>query len=86
MGAKRRMTPARATAVLLAGSVLMSCAGREPVEQAAPPDVEQIARELGCGGDEVAVCIDVNCEPEEFQCVPRNDVKRFFKAGEFRHR
>jgi hypothetical protein len=44
----------------------------------------EAARALGCIDDEVAVCMDSNCELEEYYCAPRDDVRKMFKAGEFR--
>ena len=49
------------------------------------PDISQIAELIGCRPDEVAVCIEVNCEPDQYACTNRGDVKDMFKAGEFRH-
>jgi len=49
------------------------------------PTAQEAARVLGCSHDEVAICIEVNCEIEEFQCAAREDVKRMFKAGEYRY-
>lgn len=49
------------------------------------PSAEEAARALGCADDEVALCIQTNCELEEFQCVYREDARQMFRAGEFRH-
>lgn len=46
---------------------------------------EEAARLLGCGHEEVAVCIQTNCELEEYYCAPSDDVKRMLRAGEFRY-
>lgn len=46
------------------------------------PTVAEIARDLGCRADEVAVCIEVNCRPDQFTCVPRGRV-RDMMAPEF---
>ena len=46
---------------------------------------EEAARLLGCDHDEVAVCIQTNCELEEYHCAPREDAKKMFRAGEFRY-
>ena len=45
----------------------------------------EAARLLGCDHDEVAVCIQTNCELEEYYCAPSDDVKKMFRAGEFRY-
>ncbi|MEM7502609.1 MAG: hypothetical protein AAF417_11225 [Pseudomonadota bacterium] len=39
------------------------------------PTVAEIARDLGCRNDEVAVCIEVNCRPDQFTCVPRDRMR-----------
>ena len=46
---------------------------------------DEAARILGCSHNEVAVCIQTNCEIEEYYCAPRDDVKKMFRAGEFRY-
>ncbi len=67
----------------LAGIGLAACAGTETAPREQDPDIEQIAREIGCTPEEVAVCIDVSCEPDEFYCADRTDVRKLFRAGEF---
>jgi hypothetical protein len=32
------------------------------------------------------VCIDVNCEPDEFSCVEREDARKLFRADDHWHR
>ena len=41
---------------------------------------------LGCNDDEVAICIQTNCEIEEYYCTPREDARKMFRAGDFRHK
>jgi hypothetical protein len=65
---------------------LGACAASDPrtsarLTQTTPAEA---ARALGCNDDEVAVCMDSNCELEEYYCAPREDVRKMFKAGEFR--
>ena len=54
-------------------------------ERKRPVSAEQAAKLLGCGDDDVAVCIQTSCELEEYYCTEREDVRKMFKAGEFRH-
>jgi hypothetical protein len=67
-------------------AMLTACAGGGPVDPVREPGIEQIAEAIGCTSEEVAVCIEVNCDVEDYQCAARDDVRRMFKAGEFRHR
>jgi hypothetical protein len=73
----------RTVFIAMATTGLAACAGTEPAAREKDPDVEQIAREIGCTSEEVAICIGVNCEPEDFYCTNRADVRKLFKAGEF---
>lgn len=50
-----------------------------------PASAEQAARMLGCSHDEVAVCIQTNCELEEFYCANSEDARQMFRAGEYRY-
>lgn len=61
---------------------LAGCAAEGPSERRANPSVAEIARSLGCGRNEVAVCIDVNCEPEDYRCAPRASARDLL-SGEF---
>jgi len=65
---------------------LAACAGSEPVNPSGEARIEEIAKSIGCTSDEVAVCIEVDCKPEDYYCAAREDVRKMFKAGEFRHR
>ena len=51
-----------------------------------PPSAQEAARILGCNDDEVAICIQTNCEIEEYYCTPREDARKMFRAGDFRHK
>jgi hypothetical protein len=61
------------------------CVNTDHVASARPPDHAEIAKSLNCTSEQVALCVETNCEPEEFQCADRGDVRDMFKAGEFRH-
>ena len=71
------------SAVCIVG--LAACASTKSTDRDRDPDISQIAELIGCRPDEVAVCIEVNCEPDQYACTNRGDVKDMFKAGEFRH-
>lgn len=66
--------------------VLSACASSEQTRQLEKIDAKDIAEAAGCTRDEVAVCIEIDCQPEEYQCAPRSAVLELFKAREFRHR
>ena len=71
--------------LLLCLAVLGACATPAPVDRQREPRVDEIARALGCAADQVAVCIEVNCEPQDYVCAARGDVKELFGADDFRH-
>jgi len=60
-----------------------ACANTQHAER--EQHVKDIAQTIGCAEDEVAFCVETNCEPEEYVCTNRGDVREMFKAGEFRH-
>jgi hypothetical protein len=67
--------------------VCSACAAENPypatqVTQITPAEATRL---LGCQDDEVAMCIETNCELEDYYCANRGDVREMFKAGEFRH-
>lgn len=62
---------------------LTACASSEPNEHPREPSAAEIAELIGCNSDEVALCIETNCELKEWHCAPRNDVRDMFKAGDF---
>ena len=65
--------------------VLGACASDGQPAQQDRIDAREIAAKAGCESDEVAVCIQVDCQPEEYQCAARDDVVELFKARDFRH-
>ena len=80
--------------LLVAGCLLgvLGCASTDVDEDGfvadrkRPPSAEEAARVLGCTDDQAAVCIQTNCEIEEFYCANREDVRMMFRAGDFRHK
>lgn len=60
-------------------AVLAACATGETVDRRYEPDVGEIRRMLGCGSDQVAVCIEVNCEPADYVCAARGDFRDMFE-------
>lgn len=73
-----------ALAILVAS--LTACAGSEPTALKREPSASEIAQIIGCAPNEVALCIEVNCELEEWRCADSNDVRDMFKAGDFTNR
>lgn len=61
---------------------LAACGATGPVEDRRKPRPEEIARSLGCARDEVAVCIEINCDAEDYQCAPRGSARDML-SGEF---
>ena len=43
----------------------------------------EVAEYAGCSHDQVAMCMDTNCEPDEFQCVDRADAHTMRGVPEF---
>ena len=70
-------------AILVA--LLTACASSEPYERTREPTASEVAKLIGCRSNEVALCIEVNCELEEWRCADSNDVRDMFKAGDFNH-
>jgi hypothetical protein len=62
---------------------LTACASTEGNDRTPTPTAAEVAKVIGCNSDEVALCIEVNCELEEWHCANRNDVRDLFKAGDF---
>ena len=62
---------------------LTACASSEPYERTREPTASEVAKLIGCRSNEVALCIEVNCELEEWRCADSNDVRDMFKAGDF---
>jgi hypothetical protein len=62
---------------------LTACAGTDPNYRTPTPGAAEVAKLIGCSTDEVAVCIEVNCELEDWQCSPRDDVRHMFKVNDF---
>ena len=71
--------------LLTACVVLSACASSEQTKALTQVDAKEIAAAAGCSRDEVAVCIEIDCQPEEYRCAPRADVLSLFKARDFRH-
>jgi hypothetical protein len=70
-----------ALAILVAS--LTACASSEPRAQNREPSASEIAQIIGCAPNEVALCIEVNCELEEWRCADSDDVRKMFRAGDF---
>jgi hypothetical protein len=62
---------------------LTACASSEPKEHAGEPSAAEVVKLIGCNSDEVALCIEVNCDIEEWHCAPSDEVRDMFKAGDF---
>jgi hypothetical protein len=66
-------------------AILGACASGGETRQLEVIDPKEIAKAAGCAHDEVAVCIEIDCQPYEYRCAARSDVLKLFKAGEFRY-
>jgi len=73
--------------LLTAGLVLSGCAAESPYpsSQVTQTTPQEAARLLGCQNDEIAFCMETNCELEEYRCTKRSEVRDLLKAGDFRH-
>ena len=65
-------------AMLFALAVTGGCATGEPIERDRDPDIREIARALGCSSTQVAVCVEVNCDPEDYVCAERGEMRDLF--------
>jgi len=55
-------------------------------EQHRYPTAQEAAIRIGCSEEQVAMCVAINCELEDYYCSNSDDVRKMFKADEFRHR
>ena len=78
-----RMNETKLLTLAILFAYLTACAGSEPTALAREPSASEIAKLIGCSPQEVAMCIEVNCELEEWYCADSNDVRDMFKAGDF---
>jgi len=70
-------------------TALVACATGEPANRQsepameeramAEPDMEEIRRALGCSSDQVAICIDADCEPDEYVCGENVELRNLFE-------
>ena len=56
----------------------------EPRDQHRYPTAQEAAISLGCSDEQLAMCIGINCELEDYYCADKDDVRKMFKADEFR--
>ena len=54
------------------------CATSETVNREPKPDLRQIAQALGCTKNQVAVCIDVDCDAEDYVCADKTEMRELF--------
>lgn len=64
-------------------TALSACAGREAVDRQPAPNIGKTTHTVDCPSGQVAVCVDVNCEPEEYQCADKENVKRLLGVRDF---
>ena len=77
---KTRMVGISKTVLLLTSFlVLAGCATGEPADREARLDEESIARAVGCTSDQVAVCVAVNCELEDYVCAEKGELRSLFE-------
>ena len=61
---------------------LTACASSEPYEHEREPSASEAAKLLGCHSDEVAMCIEDTCEPEDWYCASRGEMRDILESGE----
>ncbi len=66
---------------MLCLATLSACATEEVLDQ--PPELggEQISQRLGCTEDQVAICIDVDCGPDDWACTDRASLREMFSPN-----
>ena len=62
-------------------AAIVGCASGEPDYREREPDVRDIARAIGCGPKQVAVCVDAHCELDEYRCADEDDVRGLFESN-----
>jgi len=57
---------------------LGACATEETRDR--PPEIgdEAISQQIGCTEDQVAICIDVDCGPDDWACADRSSLRDMF--------
>lgn len=63
---------------------LAGCAGDTSKPLQRDPGAREMARVLGCAENEVAICVDTNCTPEDYRCVHREDARQMLGVPEYR--
>lgn len=67
-------------------TLLASCAVDKSQPLKRDPGPQKMAEELGCTEQEVALCVEVDCRPEDYSCVNREDARRILGVPEYRPR
>ena len=60
-------------------ALLAACATDDTVDGRYDPGESEIRPVVQCASDQVAVCIDVNCEPTEYVCAEKRDLRGMFE-------
>jgi hypothetical protein len=61
--------------LLLSLAALTACATGEPVNREREPTIDEIRQMLGCADDEIAVCIAIDCDPDDYHCAEKESVE-----------
>lgn len=61
--------------LLLSLAALTACATGEPVNREREPTIDEIRQMLACADDEIAVCIAIDCDPDDYHCAEKESVE-----------
>ena len=63
---------------LLLASIIAACATEETRDPTPELGTREIWEQLGCAEDQVAICIAVHCQPEDWVCADRDALRDLF--------
>lgn len=72
---------ARLAILLQSSSLIMlaACATGGPDDGMQDTQADAMSVELGCGPNQIAVCVDNICEPEDYVCAERDGLRDMFR-------
>jgi hypothetical protein len=60
-------------------ALVAACASGDSVDKRYAPVVSEEQHSLQCGRGRVAVCVEVNCEPSDYVCAEKRDLRGLFE-------
>jgi hypothetical protein len=60
-------------------AALVACATGEDVDRRYEPDASEIGNLPTCLPDQFAVCVDINCEPADYTCAEKDQLRGMFE-------